>query len=109
MTDQTAPERAERFVSDLPEATNRTRDEQNRARLGVGVMLGGFGLTVLAVILSQMSENPLDQSTQISLGIAGLAAVGVGGVVFLRYSLGRLLRFWLLRLLHDHHERPPRS
>lgn len=104
MTDGSAPDRADRFVASLPEVADRTRHEQIRARLGVAVMVAGFAITVLAVFLSQASDNVLDQSTQLSLGITGLAAVCLGGVVFLRYSLGRLLRFWLLRLLHEHHE-----
>ena len=104
MTDGSPPDRADRFVDSLPEVADRTRHEQTWARVGVVVMILGFVITVLAVILSQGSDNSLDQSTQISLGITGLAAVCLGGVVFLRYSLGRLLRFWLLRLLHEHHE-----
>ncbi len=101
MTDASEPDRADRFVADLPDVTDRTAKETTLARVGVGAMAVGFLLTVVAVILSQSSDNALDQSTQISLGITGLAAVCAGGVVFLRYSVGRLLRFWLLRLLHE--------
>lgn len=106
MTDTPPPDRAERFVASLPEAVDPTATDRSRSRLGMGVMLVGLGVTIVAVILSQSSNNPLDQSTQISLGITGLAAVCLGGVVFLRYSLGRLLRFWLLRMLHERREGP---
>jgi hypothetical protein len=101
MTD--SDRRADEFVADLPEPTDRTSAETTWARLGMIVMVVGFVTTVVAVILSQSTDNPLDQSTQLTLAVAGLAAVAVGGVVFLRYSLGRLLRFWLLRILDEQH------
>ncbi|HET8929683.1 MAG TPA: hypothetical protein VFN21_03395 [Acidimicrobiales bacterium] len=97
--------KADDFVAGLPDVADRTRAELIYARIGMVLMVAGFAVSVLAVILSQGSDNSLDQSTQLALGIAGLAAVGVGGVVFLRYSLGRLLRFWLLRMLHERHDR----
>lgn len=102
--------RADEFVASLPEpSTSRTTTDaagrhDNYARLGMAVMIIGLVVAVVAVIMSQTSDNPLDQSTQISMGIAGLAAVGFGGVVFLRYSFGRLLRFWLLRMLNERHD-----
>lgn len=101
--------RAQDFVASLPEPPTRqgTADDPGRhntyARLGFTVMVIGLVLAVVAVVMSQSTNNPLDQSTQISLGIAGVAAVVFGGVVFLRYSLGQLLRFWLLRMLHEQH------
>lgn len=97
--------KADDFVAGLPDVADRTRSELLYARIGMACMIVGFIVTVVAVILSQASDNALDQSTQLTLGVAGLAAVGLGGVVFLRYSLGRLLRFWLLRILHESHDR----
>jgi hypothetical protein len=35
------------------------------------------------------------------LAIAGLATSVVGGFLFLRYSLARFLRFWLLRQTYE--------
>lgn len=99
MTD--AESDADAFVARLPDVADRTRAEILYARVGMALMLAGFAVSVIAVILSQGSDNALDQSTQLALGIAGVAAVGLGGVVFLRYSLGRLLRYWLLRMLHE--------
>lgn len=101
--------RATDFVASLPEPSNnpRTADDPGRhntyARVGFLIMIIGLVLAIIAVIMSQSTNNPLDQSTQISMGIAGIAAVVFGGVVFLRYSLGQLLRFWLLRMLHEQH------
>lgn len=98
-----ARRRAEEFVSSLPTTSDRSRRDEIYRRAGLALMVAGLVLAVVALVLSQATNNPLNQSTQISMGIAGLAAVGFGGVLFLRYSLGQLLRFWLLRMLHEQH------
>ena len=103
-------QRAGEFVSALPRTTtasDRSGRSDTYARRGCFVMAIGLAAAILAVVLSQASNNLSDQSTQISLGIAGLAATCVGGVVFLRYSLGNLLRFWLLRILHEQNRSDP--
>ncbi|HTO01620.1 MAG TPA: hypothetical protein VL068_13195 [Microthrixaceae bacterium] len=93
--------RAGEFVSALPTPSEPTGRSDTYARVGLIVMVLGLAAAIIGVVLSQASNNPLDQSTQISLGIAGLAATCFGGVIYLRYSLGNLLRFWLLRVLHE--------
>lgn len=93
--------RAAEFVASLP-SPRASGDRSDRfARLGMVIMSLGLAVTVVATVLSQTSDNSLDQSTQISLGITGLAATCFGGVIFLRCSLGELLRFWMLRMLHE--------
>lgn len=44
----------------------------------------------------------------VSGGLAGVAVAVVGAVVFLRFSLGRYLRYWLIRLLHEQREQSDR-
>jgi hypothetical protein len=39
----------------------------------------------------------------ISGGLLGLGCTIVGAALFLRYSLGRYLRFWLLRMIYEEH------
>jgi len=56
---------------------------------------------VLGAILSQSTNNSLNQSSDISLGLAGVAVGILGGAVFLRYSFGQFLRFWLLRFSYE--------
>lgn len=64
--------------------------------MGVGVVLA-----LVAYMLSLGKDDTRDiQSLQI-LAVAMLALAVVGGVVYLRYSLGRFLRFWLLRQLYE--------
>lgn len=101
-----ADDKANAFSRALPNPDDPTRRERLWARLGVTVMAVGMVVALIAVVLSQASDNPLDQNTQLTLGIAGVAAVCLGGIVFLRYSIGRLLRWWLLRILDELHRRP---
>lgn len=101
MTD--AQERADRFVAGLPDATDRTRRDVVWSRIGAVTMVAGAVIALVGVLASQASNNPLDQNTQLTLAVFGVALVGLGGVVFLRYSLGRLLRYWLLRILDTTH------
>lgn len=104
-----ADHRAAEFVSALPATSDRANRNDAYARAGMIVMFLGLAATIVAVVLSQASNNPLDQSTQISLGIAGLAGICFGGVIFLRYSLGDLMRYWLLRMVHEQHRDDPDS
>lgn len=101
-----ATERADAFVASLPDGAVRGSREILLARLGMAIVVIGVVVALVAVVLSQSSDNPLDQSTQLAMGVAGVALVGAGGVVFLRYSLGRLLRYWLLRVLDEQHRSP---
>ena len=41
----------------------------------------------------------------ISGGLLGLGLIVVGAVLFLRYSLARFMRFWLLRLIFEERTR----
>lgn len=93
--------RGEEFAASLPAVSDRSGRERQLARAGAVLMAVGVLVAVVAVVMSQASDNPLDQSTQLSLGIAGLAVACVGAAIFLRFSLGQLLRYWLLRLLHE--------
>lgn len=92
-------DKATRFVDTLPDPVDRTAAETTWTRVGAVIMVIGLIVAIAAAGLSQASNNTLDQNTQISAGIAGIAAVCFGGVLFLRYSIGRFLRYWLLRML----------
>ena len=99
---QSAEQRARDFthaLADVP--TQSTSRNATWAKVGLALQLLGLALALIALALSQKTSNALEQSTDISLGLVGLAAVGLGAAVYLRYSLGQLLRFWLLRLSAD--------
>ncbi len=104
---ETAAERANTFVESLGDVqVDSTSRNATYAKVGLALQIIGAAAAIVALILSQSTDNPLNQSSAISLGIAGLALVGVGGFVFLRYSFGQFLRFWLLRLSYEQSQRP---
>lgn len=75
--------------------------ERALARLGAALLVVGMALGGVAYLLSSGTENPLQQRDAIVVALAGVAVAVAGGAVFLRYSLGALLRLWLARLLLD--------
>lgn len=64
--------------------------------LAVGVLLGVYGYT-----LSSGTDNPLGQRDAIVVALIGVSVSVAGLALFLRYSLGALLRLWLARLVLD--------
>jgi hypothetical protein len=69
--------------------------------VGAIAMAAGVLLAFVAYQLSLSKDDQRDiQSLQI-LAISMLALSVVGAAVFLRYSIARFLRFWLLRQLYE--------
>ena len=88
--------------------TGRARTESMLQLAGVVLMVGGIALAFGAYAASlNVTATPgtnvdvLDSNSYMPLAIAGLAISVTGGFVFLRYSLARFLRFWLLRQSYE--------
>jgi hypothetical protein len=64
-------------------------------------MIAGIAITVLSYISSTGADIAADQTELLSLGFAGVAVTLTGAALFLRYSLAKFLRFWLLRQLYE--------
>jgi hypothetical protein len=106
-----ANERAERFKSEMAEMklkTGRSGLENVFQVVGVVMMIGGIGLAFGAYSASLnvtatagSNVDILDSNSYTQLALAGLAISVVGGFVFLRYSLAKFLRFWLLRQIYE--------
>ena len=96
-------DRIERLKSDAAELNV----SKGAARDGLWQALGGAAAAagvILAFFAYQMSLNkndPRDIDSLQILAIAMLALAVVGAAVFVRYSLARFLRFWLLRQLYE--------
>lgn len=69
--------------------------------LGLAAMGVGVGVALLAYPLSLGKSDSRDILSLIILAVAMLALAVAGAAVFLRYSLARFLRFWLLRQLYE--------
>lgn len=108
---QGSSDRADQFKAEIAEMrlkTGRAKAENMLQLLGVILMIGGIVLALGAYAASlNVTATPgsnvdlLDSNSYLPLAIAGLAISVTGGFVFLRYSLARFLRFWLLRQSYD--------
>ncbi len=108
---QPSSDRADQFRAEIAEMklkTGRAKAENMLQLLGVILMVGGIVLAIGAYAASlNVTSTPgtnvdvLDSNSYLPLAIAGLAISVSGGFVFLRYSLARFLRFWLLRQSYD--------
>jgi hypothetical protein len=94
--------RADRFLVDLSDVKH---DSSSRnallSRVGALMLSVGVALALLGLLLSQITDNSLNQSTDVSLGLSGVALCLAGLALFLRYSFAQFLRFWLLRLIYE--------
>ena len=110
MTSQ-SPDRVSQFKAEMAEMklkTGRARVEGMVEILGVVLMVAGIAIALGAYAASlNVTATPgtnvdvLNSNSYMPLAIAGLATGVAGGFLFLRYSLARFLRFWLLRQSYE--------
>lgn len=98
------PERRERFEADLAEIRVRTGGAANEPHMILlGLVLMGVGAAV--ALISFVASQGMDDTRNIlsSLIMTGFAIclTLIGAVLFLRHSLARFLRAWLLRLIYE--------
>ena len=104
-------DRVDQFKAEIAEMklkTGRSRAEGLLQILGVILMAAGIAIALGAYAASlNVTATPgtnvdvLDSNSYTPLAIAGLATSVTGGFLFLRYSLARFLRFWLLRQSYE--------
>jgi hypothetical protein len=102
-------DRVDEFEAELARLRIRSTSpttEQRLLVLGLAAMPVGLLLVIVGYI---GASGTTDFSSQIpyliSGGVLGLGLIVVGAVLFLRYSLARYLRFWLLRLIYEERTR----
>ena len=90
--------------------------ERLLSRVGVGLLVAGIALGVAGYLTSTGADavnaaggasavGAAEQRDSIVLALVGVAVSVAGLALFLRYSLGALLRLWLARLVLDRDER----
>ena len=97
---QTSTDRLEAGVADLhvPEASSDS--EALLMKLGIALPVLGVVLILVAWWNASGTKYVADQMPMlISGGLLGLALIMVGIGLFLRFSIARILRFWLARLV----------
>ncbi|MGN6692886.1 MAG: hypothetical protein ACTHN0_01810 [Aquihabitans sp.] len=103
-----APERRQQFEADIAQVRVKTGGAAGEPRLialGVVLMVVGAAVALIAFIASGSQSDTRDVLSTIILAVLGLTVSVIGAAVFLRYSLGRFLRFWLLRLVYEQQDR----
>jgi hypothetical protein len=77
-----------------------------------GIVAAAAGIGLIAIGWYQASGTArLDEQNAyfFSCGLSGLALVILGGLVFLRFSLAKYLRYWLIREIYESREQTDRT
>jgi hypothetical protein len=98
-------ERLKAFTAEIDELKLRgARVDRERWMfiLGCAGLIVGVGLAIYGGFQASGTSNPADQWALIASGsLLGLAIVVAGAALFVRYSMSKFLRFWLVRLVHE--------
>ncbi len=99
------PYRVDTFKSEIEGLKLRGSGAEGERRL---LLLGGLALaagiilTIVGGIQVTNNTGPADQRAFMATGtFIGIALIIAGAALFVRYSLSRYLRFWLIRLIHE--------
>jgi hypothetical protein len=82
--------------------------ERRLVLLGAVLMLVGVVLAIAGWISSNGTNNSLNQNTDLTMAVAGLAVTVVGGIIWLRHSLSRYGRYWLARYIYEQRQQTDR-
>jgi hypothetical protein len=87
---------ADMGLRDPAAARDRLLLRASAALLAAGPIVG-----LIAYLMSHSSSDALAQRDAIVLALLGVGLSVVGTALFVRYSLGQVLRFWLARLTFE--------
>ena len=106
MESEVNDDRIQAFTQEIGELKLRgARGDRERVLLVVGViaLVAGVVLAVVGGFQASGTTNLGDQVAFLATGtFIGLALVVLGTALFIRYSVARFMRFWLVRLVHEH-------
>ena len=102
---ETNHQRIDEFKAEIGSLNIRTpADESERIWLIAGIVVVVLGLVLIGVGWYSAGGEVLVANQipyLLSGGVLGLALVIIGGALFVRYSLTRYLRFWLIRSIYE--------
>ena len=81
--------------------TGKAEAEQRFALLGLVGIVAGLVVCLIAYFASRSLDDSRDILSQAILALFGVSLTIAGSALFLRYSIARFLRFWLLRLIYE--------
>lgn len=91
----------EEQLAEIRIKSGATTSEQRWMIMGMVTAAAGVLIAILAFVLSDGQSDTRDVISSVILGLVGVSFAVVGSAVFLRYSLGRFLRFWMLRMIYE--------
>ena len=99
------PDRVAEFTSEIESMKLKATSAAGEKRLlvlGLVTLAAGLVLTIVGGIQVTNNTAPADQRAFMATGtFIGIALIIAGAAFFVRYSLARYLRFWLLRLVWE--------
>ncbi|MEZ5144162.1 MAG: hypothetical protein R2726_16825 [Acidimicrobiales bacterium] len=102
---ETNHQRIDQFKQELADVNVKTPvDQGERTYLIAGMALAVVGLVVILIGWWGASGTAIVAEQipyLISGGVLGLGLVVIGGALFVRYSLTRYLRFWVIRSIYE--------
>jgi hypothetical protein len=107
MTDQARIDEFRSEVDALKLKTGAGSSERVLQIIGAVLMVAGIVVALVAYVAANgqnsgdLAIDNLEHNELIILALAGVAMSITGGFVFLRYSLARFFRFWLLRQIYE--------
>ena len=106
MESEVNDDRIQAFTQEIGELKLRGgRGDRERILLVIVVIALVAGV-VLAVVGGFQASGTTDLGDQVAFlatgTFIGLALVVLGTALFIRYSVARFMRFWLVRLVHEH-------
>ena len=97
--------RAEEFtqeISQLKMSGSSAENESRAMKLGIAGLVIPIVMAIVGIVLVMSTSDAADQRAYASQTFwLGNIIVIVGAALFIRYSLGRYLRFWMIRLIHE--------
>ena len=104
----TTTPRIEQFKSDIADMKLKTGTSSKEGALqGIGVLLMLAGIVIAfasygaSLNVKVGAGDALDSNSYLVLAVGGLALTVMGAALFLRYSIAKFLRFWLLRQMYE--------
>jgi hypothetical protein len=98
-------ERIKAFSDEIAELKLRgARGNRERWLLVIGALaiLAGVIAAIAGGVQASGTRDSADQIAAIATGsFVGIALIAAGTALFIRYSMARFLRFWLVRLVHE--------
>jgi hypothetical protein len=99
------PQRVAEFQAEIEAMKVKAGSGTNESRLlivGSLLAVAGLALAVYGGIMVQNDANEYNQRAFMATGsFIGIALLIAGAAMFVRYSMARYLRFWLIRLVYE--------